>query len=101
MKVVICGAGIMGASTAFHLAERGTPCTVLERCEPGCAASGKAGGFLARTWCDSYELGPMARRSFDMHMALTEDPRFAGCEYRRLDTLSVAVKEGRATLTHF
>ena len=96
MKVVICGGGIIGASTAFHLAQKGVPSTVIERCHPACAASGKAGGFLARDWCDSYELGALARTSFDMHMKFAEDPRFSACDYRRLDTLSVAVKEGGA-----
>jgi glycine/D-amino acid oxidase-like deaminating enzyme len=47
-NVVICGGGIMGASTAYHLALRGINATVIERSEIGAAASGKAGGFLVR-----------------------------------------------------
>ena len=90
-NVVICGGGIIGCSVAYHLALRGVKSTVVERCGIACAASGRAGGFLARDWCDSYELGTLARRSFDMHAALGEE--FNTTDYRRLDTLSVSVNE--------
>ncbi len=95
MKVVICGGGIIGSSIAYHLAQKGVKSTVVERCEPACAASGKAGGFLARDWCDSYELGPLARRGFDLHMKMSTEEAFKDCEYRRLDTLSLTVKDGK------
>jgi glycine/D-amino acid oxidase-like deaminating enzyme len=82
MKVVICGGGIIGTSTAFHLAARGVSSTIVERSSPACAASGKAGGFLAREWCDHFEVGALARSSFDLHMTLAADPRFKDCDYR-------------------
>ncbi len=43
-RVVICGGGIMGAATAYYLAEKGLAeaVTVVERVEPACAASGGA-----------------------------------------------------------
>lgn len=47
-KIVIVGGGIIGCSIAYHLTELGVPCTLVERCSIACAASGKAGGFLAR-----------------------------------------------------
>lgn len=47
-KIVIIGGGMMGSSTAYHLTQLGVPCTVIERTSIACAASGKAGGFLAR-----------------------------------------------------
>ena len=47
-KIVIVGGGIIGCSVAYHLTELGVPCTLVERCSIACAASGKAGGFLAR-----------------------------------------------------
>jgi rhamnose utilization protein RhaD (predicted bifunctional aldolase and dehydrogenase) len=31
-----------------------------------CAASGRAGGFLARHWCDGTPLQQLARHSFDL-----------------------------------
>jgi glycine/D-amino acid oxidase-like deaminating enzyme len=92
MRVVVCGAGVIGASVAYYLAKRGVQCTVVERCSPACAASGKAGGFLARDWCDHNELGPLARLSFDLHADLAGE--FGDIDYRRLDVLSVRLREG-------
>ncbi len=91
-RVVICGGGIIGVSTAYHLAKKGVPCTIVERCSIACAASGKAGGFLARDWCDTYELGPMARKSFDMHEELSKI--FTDTDYRKLDTLNITAAQG-------
>ena len=56
-RVVICGAGIVGASIAYYLAQRGVASTLVEREEVACAASGKAGGFLALDWNDSSPVG--------------------------------------------
>jgi glycine/D-amino acid oxidase-like deaminating enzyme len=95
MRVVICGGGIIGASVAYFLATHGVQCTVLERLLPACAASGKAGGFLARDWCDSSELGPLAQLSFDLHSELAQVMKDS--DYRRMETLSIQVKEGTAT----
>lgn len=47
-NIVIVGGGIMGCSTAYHLTKLGSSCTLIERTSIACAASGKAGGFLAR-----------------------------------------------------
>lgn len=38
--VIVVGAGIVGASIAFHLSRRGARVTVLEAGEPGQGASG-------------------------------------------------------------
>lgn len=37
------------------------------------AASGRAGGFLALDWNDTTALGPLARRSFDLHRELAAE----------------------------
>ena len=92
MQIVICGGGIIGSSIAYYLAKKGQSCTIVERCDVACAASGKAGGFLARDWCDSNAVGPLARCSFDLHMELAR--AFPDCGYRRMDTLSIEVNEG-------
>ncbi len=70
MRVLILGAGAIGASCAFHLARRGIDVIIVERAAPACAASGKAGGFLALDWCDGLPRGPLARRGFALHTAL-------------------------------
>jgi glycine/D-amino acid oxidase-like deaminating enzyme len=60
-RVVICGGGIIGAATAYYLAQQGVGATVIEREALAAAASGKAGGFLALDWNDSSPVGPLAR----------------------------------------
>ena len=70
MRVVICGGGVIGACTAYFLARRGVDVTVVERTEVACAASGKAGGFLALDWCADSPLDALARRSFALHAEL-------------------------------
>src|SRR5260221_10673410 len=73
MRVVICGGGVIGACTAYFLSRRGIDVTVVERTEVAAAASGKAGGFLARDWCAGTPLDALARRSFALHARLADD----------------------------
>jgi glycine/D-amino acid oxidase-like deaminating enzyme len=85
MRVLICGGGVIGASIAYFLSCRGVQPIVIERTALACAASGKAGGFLALDWCDGTPLEALARRSFTLHAELAEQ---VGGEwgYRRLTT---------------
>src|SRR5579859_2158494 len=46
VSVAIVGAGIVGLSTALHLAEAGTDVIVIDAAEPGWGASGNNGGQL-------------------------------------------------------
>ncbi len=86
-RVVICGAGVIGSAIAYYLALRGVAATVVERHGVACAASGKAGGFLALDWCDHTSLGPLARKSFQLHAELAETfGEVYG--YRRMTTLA-------------
>lgn len=89
MNVVICGAGVIGASIAYYLSGRGVDVTVIERTGVACAASGKSGGFLARDWCDGTPQDALARLSFDLHADLAANLG-ADYGYRRVDTLQVA-----------
>src|SRR5262245_25970929 len=91
-SVVVCGAGVMGAATAYFLARRGVEVTVIERSGVACAASGKSGGFLALDWCDDSPLGPLARASFALHAELAKSiPTDYG--YRRMETFMLAAHE--------
>src|SRR5262249_54322191 len=91
-RVVVCGAGVMGASVASFLARRGATVTVTERTGVACAASGKSGGFLALDWCDGTPLGPLARASFALHAKLARELE-TDYGYRRMDTFMVAARE--------
>ncbi|RZR73263.1 hypothetical protein BHM03_00022036 [Ensete ventricosum] len=92
-RVVVCGGGVIGACTAYFLATKGTArVTVVEKCAVACAASGKAGGFLALDWCDGSPVGGLARASFHLHRSLAaalDGPTNYG--YRPLDTLSLSL----------
>src|SRR3989442_5996956 len=90
--VLVCGAGVMGASVAYFLARRGIAVTVVERSGVACAASGKSGGFLALDWCDDSALGPLARASFALHAELARELD-AEYGYRRVDTFMLAARE--------
>ena len=95
MQVVICGAGVIGSSIAYFLSQRRVIGTVVERSGVACAASGKAGGFLALDWCDGTPVAALARRSFAMHAGLprTLDSDY---DYRPMDTFAVAPASGSA-----
>src|SRR6267378_3463568 len=91
-RVVVCGAGVMGASVVYFLSGRGVAVTIVERTGVACAASGKSGGFLALDWCDGSPLGPLARASFALHAELAREiPTDYG--YRRMDTFMLAARE--------
>jgi glycine/D-amino acid oxidase-like deaminating enzyme len=90
--VIVCGAGVMGAATAYYLARRGVAVTVVERTGVACGASGKSGGFLALDWCDRTEVGPLARLSFALHAELARELG-ADYGYRRMDTFMLAARE--------
>ncbi|MFO1050159.1 MAG: FAD-dependent oxidoreductase [Geminicoccaceae bacterium] len=90
MRVVICGAGVIGACTAYFLGLRGVEVTVVERTGVACAASGKSGGFLALDWCGGTALDRLARRSFALHAELAATIDGSRWGYRRLNTWSVA-----------
>ena len=90
--VIVCGAGVVGASVAYFLARRGVQVTVVERTGVACAASGKSGGFLALDWCDNTPVEALARASFALHATLHRDLA-ADYGYRRMDTYMLAARE--------
>src|SRR5258708_2883149 len=49
-NIVIAGAGIVGASIAYHLGKRGARVTVIEASQPGAGATGKSFGWINATF---------------------------------------------------
>src|ERR1700751_1720382 len=96
MRVLICGGGVIGASIAYFLSCRGVAATVIERPGVACAASGKAGGFLALDWCDGTPLQALARRSFALHAQLAEEID-GDWGYRRLTTYGGVARRRRSS----
>jgi glycine/D-amino acid oxidase-like deaminating enzyme len=72
-RIVICGAGAIGAAIAYFASRRGARVTVIERHAVAGAASGKSGGFLALDWCRGSALDELARRSFGLHAELSAE----------------------------
>ncbi|KAG1329969.1 hypothetical protein G6F62_007440 [Rhizopus arrhizus] len=92
LNIVIIGAGVMGACTAYYLS-KSPSCTVtlVEKTDIACGASGKSGGFLALDWNDhpGY-LGSFSRTSFKLHQELAKElDGESQYGYRPLDTYSV------------
>lgn len=99
-KVVVCGGGVIGVCTAYFLAKKGAAVTLIEKSSIACAASGKAGGFLALDWCDGGPLSSLARASFNLHRSLSEEldgPQSYG--YRPLTTLSLSITESDSAIS--
>lgn len=59
--VIIIGAGIHGASTAFHLAQRGVKSIVLEKATMASQATGRSGGLVRM----HYDLEPESRLAWE------------------------------------
>ncbi|GKU98899.1 hypothetical protein SLEP1_g11832 [Rubroshorea leprosula] len=96
-RVVVCGGGIIGVCTAYFLGKKGAAVTLVEKSSVACAASGKAGGFLALDWCDGEPVASLARASFNLHRSLSEElngPESYG--YRPLHALSLTVDESQS-----
>ena len=90
--VVICGGGVIAASIAFYLTRRGVKPLVVERTSVGAAASGKAGGFLARGWGDGTPTEALHQVSFDLHAELAAELRLE--TFRRIPTLQIRTRPG-------
>lgn len=93
-RVVVCGGGVIGVCTAYFLSKRGAAVTLIEKSSIACAASGKAGGFLALDWCDGGPVSSLARASFNLHRSLAHE--LNGAEsygYRPVTTLSLSITE--------
>ncbi|XP_042502229.1 putative oxidoreductase TDA3 [Macadamia integrifolia] len=93
-RVVVCGGGVIGVCSAYFLAKKGAAVTLVEKSSIACAASGKAGGFLALDWCDSEPISELARASFNLHRSLAlELDGTQAYGYRPLNALGLTLTE--------
>ncbi|XP_076821918.1 uncharacterized protein LOC143468523 [Clavelina lepadiformis] len=98
VKVAICGGGVIGTCVAHYLLENGINSTIIEGSSTACAASGKAGGFLARDWCCGSALEQFAKISFNLHreLAIKLDGK-SKYDYRPLEAYSLNLCEGASS----
>lgn len=96
-KIVVAGGGIIGNSISYYLAKHhSTPCTIIDPVGIAPAASGKAGGFLAKDWSDGTPIQELQRRSFELHALQAEHLGSDVIDYRRLECMAVACDESAA-----
>lgn len=86
--VVVVGAGIVGAATAYYISQFHVDVTVIDAVGPAACSSGKAGAYLAEAWGDGTKKEALHRKSFQMHLDLAEE---LGLESFRLMDQTVRV----------
>jgi glycine/D-amino acid oxidase-like deaminating enzyme len=92
-RIIICGAGAIGAATAYHLTRRGARPLLVDRAGPAAAASGRAAGFLAADWSAGTPLDELARASFALHRELADELGAERLGYRPVDALMTAAAD--------
>ena len=91
-KVVIIGGGIQGTCVAYHLRKHPlmsplSSITILEAKSIAHAASGKGGGFMARSWGDGGPTEALHHIGFDLFEEMAKE---VNCHsYRKIPVLSV------------
>lgn len=72
-RIIIVGAGIIGASIAWHLVRRGLEVTVIEKDEPAAGATGSAFGWITSAVSDDAPDMPLRRAAVTDWHRLEED----------------------------
>lgn len=73
LHVVVVGAGIVGASIAYHLAQRQVAVTILERQQPGSGASSHSFAWLNAFSKEPYAYHDLNRRSLELWHRFAHD----------------------------
>lgn len=102
--IVVVGGGVQGSSVAYFLSKhygsnvntkQEVKVTVLESQSIASAASGKGGGFMARSWGDGGSTQQLHHLAFDLYEELA--PQLGCTTYRKLPVLSVQPGKGGVT----
>ncbi|MCA9880965.1 MAG: FAD-dependent oxidoreductase [Thermomicrobiales bacterium] len=100
-SAVIVGGGIIGSGTAYELARRGMPVTLVERGRIGGEASWASAGIISlphRPWQlpERVELGRLSLEAYPALVETLEEMTGIGIDYRRPGEWAVAVDEEHA-----
>ena len=91
--VVIIGAGVIGCSTAYHLAQMGiTDVAVIEMDQVGSGSSSKSASLLSLQFCQNELTARMANYSYARYMQFEEELG-APIDFKRIGRLSLATEE--------
>jgi D-amino-acid dehydrogenase len=94
MRVVVLGAGILGASAAWHLARAGTKVVLADAAHPGRGTAASAG--IVSPWCarvhdaDWYRLARLGARYYPELLANLAEDGETDTGYRRVGSLMVS-----------
>jgi len=84
-RSLVIGAGVIGASIAYHLSVRGAKVTVLDQALPATGASGASFGWINANFVETPEYFRLRRAAIDAYRALgavidlTDSVRWTGC----------------------
>ena len=88
--VVIIGAGVIGCSTAYHLAQIGiTDVAVVEMDQVGSGSSGKSASMLSLQYCENELMIQMTKYSFDKYMQF-EGEMGVPIDFKKIGWMSIA-----------
>ena len=91
--VVIIGAGVIGCSTAYHLARVGiTDVVVVEMDQVGSGSSSKSASMLSLQFCSDELSARMAKRSYARYMEFEEEVGVP-IDFNKTGWLSLATEE--------
>ncbi len=91
--VVIIGAGVIGCSTAYHLARKGiTDVVVVEMEQVGAGTSSKSASMLSLQFCSDELVARMTRYCYDRYMQFEEELG-APIDFTKIGWLSLATEE--------
>jgi len=91
--VVIIGAGVIGCSTAYHLAKMGvTDVAVVEMDQVGSGSSSKSASLLSLQFCEDKRTARMAKYSYARYMQFEEEVGVP-IDFKRIGWLSLATQE--------
>ncbi len=90
--VIVIGAGVMGASIAFHFAERGLKTAILERTVSAAGATGHSSG-LVRMHYDLAAESHLTYASYKNYFSVWKDRVGGECGFQQTGFLQIAKRE--------
>ena len=89
---IVIGAGVMGASLAFHLAERGLKTAILERRVTASGATGHSSG-LVRMHYDLASESELTFKSYQLYFSNWRERVGGDCGFQKTGFLQIAKRE--------
>jgi sarcosine oxidase subunit beta len=98
-EVVVVGAGVVGASVAFHLAERGVENLVLDRAGPAAGSTARSGALIRAHYPTALE-ADLARESLTDYFESWGERVGGGCGFTRTGFAYLVAEENIEALKH-